>query len=57
MVCRGRLEVGRKVGGLNVVVWGVGGLWVMMGIVVGGGRMEEVVKVESFWFDWVRGFF
>lgn len=55
MVCRGRPEAGRKAGGPNVVAWGAGGSWAMMGIVAGGGRMEEAVKVESSWSDRVRG--
>lgn len=41
----GRPEAGRKAGGPNVVAWGAGGSWAMMGIVAGGGRMEEAVKV------------
>lgn len=48
---RGRPEAGRKAGGPNVVAWGAGGSWAMMGIVAGGGRMEEAVKVESSWSD------
>lgn len=52
MVCRRRgWEIGRDVGGGNVVVGFVGGFLVMMGSVVSDGRMEEFVIMESVWCD------